>query len=298
MTMRRCALLNADSAYFVPHFAVTWTIYWSGLTANVASRDIGAPQAVAAIESIIETVAGHLDLDPLEVRRRNCYGGQERLTTHFGQVISNNTLPVLIDRLAETAGYDRRREELLGFNKTSPSHLRGLALTPMKYGVAVTPPAKYDGNAQVNVDLDGTIRVAIGRPAMSRTFATMFRQRIADHFGVATETVRILTRWTGEMHTARTVPPPGVDLDGPAAFRACEMLRDRLAAAAARQLAEPIGDAPTLPGDIRFERSNVFDVRRPDRCLSFIELVGAVTLKMSIWACEGSMPPPLSISIA
>ena len=267
------ALLNADSAYFVPHFAVTWTIYWSGLPANVRSRGVGEPQAVAAIENVIEEIARHLTLDPLEVRRRNCYGGPARNTTHFGQTIAKSTLPVLIDQLAESSGYDRRREAALRFNEGSHGHRRGLALTPVKYGNAHASQRRHDGHAQVNIEPDGTINVAIGRPKMGPTARMIFHQQIADHFGAAIEAVKLTRRSSAEPDTAPAPAHDGVDLDGPAAFRACELLRDRLARLAARHLAAPAHDEPTAPGDIRFERGRVFDVRRPDRCLSFTELV-------------------------
>ena len=132
------SLLHADNAYFIPNFAASGTVCRTNLPSNTAMRGFGGPQGIAAIENVIEEVAAHLGLDALEVRRRNCYGGAGRDTTPYGQVVANNTLPLIIDRLAETSDYVRRRAEALRFNAASVTHLRGLALLPVKFGISFT----------------------------------------------------------------------------------------------------------------------------------------------------------------
>ncbi len=103
------SLFHADNAYFVPNIAVTGTVCRTNLPSNTAMRGFGAPQAIAAIEHVIEEIAAHLDLDPLDVRQQNCYGGAGRDTTHYGQVVANNSLPAILDRLAAAGDYAGRR---------------------------------------------------------------------------------------------------------------------------------------------------------------------------------------------
>ena len=128
---------------------------------------------------MIEEIAAYLGIDALEVRRRNCYGGAGRDTTPYGQVVANNTLPVLIDRLAETADYVAVATEIARFNAASRTQLRGLALTPVKFGISFTRRTLNQANALVNIYLDGTIQVSTGGTEMGQGLNTKIRQIVA-----------------------------------------------------------------------------------------------------------------------
>ena len=173
------SMLHTDNAYFIPNIAVSGTVCRTNLPSNTAMRGFGGPQGIAAIENVIEEIAAYLGIDALEVRRRNCYGGPGRDTTPYGQVVANNTLPVLIDRLAETADYDRRRDEIARSNAASRTQLRGLALTPVKFGISFTRRALNQANALVNIYLDGTIQVSTGGTEMGQGLNTKIRQIVA-----------------------------------------------------------------------------------------------------------------------
>ena len=170
------SMLHADNAYFIPNIAVSGTVCRTNLPSNTAMRGFGGPQGIAAIENVIEEIAAFLGKDPLLVRRLNCYGGPGRDTTPYGQVVANNTLPALFDQLAMTADYVRRRTEILRFNATSRTQVRGITLLPVKFGISFTRRALNQASALVNVYLDGTIQVSTGGTEMGQGLNTKIRQ--------------------------------------------------------------------------------------------------------------------------
>jgi xanthine dehydrogenase large subunit len=268
------SLLHADNAYFIPHFAVSGTVCRTNRPPNTAMRGFGAPQGIAAIENVIEEVAAYLSLDALEVRRRNCYGCAGRDITPYGQVVSQNTLPRVIDRLAEMADYARRRAEAARWNAASPTHLRGLALTPVKFGISFTRRTLNQASALVNIYLDGTVQVSTGGTEMGQGLATKIRQLVADCFTLPLAAVRVMPTSTDKNNnTSPTAASASADLNGSAAVRACETLRAQLAETAARHFASAGDGIGPSPEHIRFENAAVTDLRRPGRRLGFAELV-------------------------
>jgi xanthine dehydrogenase molybdopterin binding subunit/xanthine dehydrogenase small subunit len=268
------SMLHADNAYFIPNVAISGTVCRTHLPSNTAMRGFGGPQGIAAIENIIEEISAHLGLDPLEVRRRNCYGGAGRDTAPYGQVVSNNTLPVLLDRLAESAGYSRRFQEAARFNASSPTYVRGLALVPVKFGISFTRRTLNQASALVNIYLDGTIQVSTGGTEMGQGLFTKIRQLVADQFALPLEMVRVMPTSTEKNNnTSPTAASASTDLNGTAAVRACEILRGRLAEIAAGKLASLAdGIAPSAP-HVRFQCAEVYDLRRPGQRLAFRELI-------------------------
>ena len=219
------SMLHTDNAYFIPNVAVSGTVCRTNLPSNTAMRGFGGPQGIAAIENVIEEIAAYLGIDPLEVRRRNCYGGSGRDTTPYGQVVTNNTLPVLIDRLAETADYACRRDEIARSNAASRTHLRGIALTPVKFGISFTRRTLNQANALVNIYLDGTIQVSTGGTEMGQGLNTKIRQIVAAEFAVPLEAVRVMPASTEKNNnTSPTAASASTDLNGTAALRAARSL--------------------------------------------------------------------------
>jgi xanthine dehydrogenase large subunit len=268
------SMFHVDNAYFIPNFAVSGTVCRTNLPSNTAMRGFGGPQGIAAVENVIEEIAAFLGVDPLEVRRRNCYGGPGRDTTHYGQVVANNTLPILLDQLARTADYARRRAEIVRFNETSDTELRGIALTPVKFGISFTRRALNQASALVNVYLDGSIQVSTGGTEMGQGLNTKIRQIVAAEFGLPLESVRVMPASTEKNNnTSPTAASASTDLNGTAALRACEMIKGRLAEFAARHFAAAADEIETSASQICFECAAVYDIRRPDIRLDFRELV-------------------------
>lgn len=279
-------MLHTDNAYYIPNIEITGTVCRTNLPSNTAFRGFGGPQGVAAIENIIEEIAGRLGIDALEVRRRNCYGIGERNVTPYGQVIQHNPLPKMFDRLVESARYKERRAEIQTFNRESRRALRGLALTAVKFGISFTRRTLNQGNALVNVYTDGTIQVSTGGTEMGQGLNTKIRQLVAGQFDLPAEAVLVMPTSTEKNNnTSPTAASAGTDLNGTAAVRACEQIRQRLAEVAARHFASTPEGIEASPPDIRFEQGRVFDIRKPHERLTFAELVAlAYELRVDLGA--------------
>jgi xanthine dehydrogenase large subunit len=267
-------LLHAENAYYIPHVEFSGTACRTNLPSNTAFRGFGGPQAVAAMENVIEEIAAYLGLDAYEVRRRNCYGAGERAVTPYGQVVHNNTLPALLERLAETAEYRTRLAAVRAFNAESRGWLRGLSLIPVKFGISFTRRTLNQANALVNIYLDGTAQVSTGGTEMGQGLNTKIRQLVAGEFALPPESVTVMPTSTEKNNnTSPTAASASTDLNGTAAVRACEALRQRLAEVAARHFASPEEGLEASPLHVHFEAGGVLDLRRPDRRLGFAELV-------------------------
>src|SRR5262249_32929549 len=129
-------LLHAENAYFIPDVEFTGTVCRTNKPSNTAFRGFGGPQAVAAMGDVIGEVAAHLGVDAFQVRRKNCYGIDSNNVTPYGQVVRNNTLPAVLDGIATSSGYAERRAAASDFNRRSRTHLRGIALTLVKFGIS------------------------------------------------------------------------------------------------------------------------------------------------------------------
>jgi xanthine dehydrogenase large subunit len=281
-------LLHAENAYSIPHVDFSGTVCRTNLPSNTAFRGFGGPQAVAVMENIIEEIAVYLGLDAYEVRRRNCYGEAGRDVAPYGQRFTGSDLPQLLEQLAKTARYKERLAAIRAFNsgahhgaeqangsvtKGVPgSFIKGISLVPVKFGISFTRKTMNQANALVNLYLDGTIQVSTGGTEMGQGLNTKIRQLVADQFDLPVEAVLVLPTSTDKNNnTSPTAASASTDLNGAAAARACEVLRQRLAEVAALRLV-PKGMEPSAV-HVSFESGTVFDVRKPDVRLTFRELV-------------------------
>jgi xanthine dehydrogenase large subunit len=223
------ALLHAENAYYLPHCEVTGRVCRTNLPSNTAFRGFGGPQAVAAIENVIEEIATHLQIDSYRVRRVNCYGVSERNDTPYGQFVGKNTLPAVLDRLFESSDYSKRRAEAAEFNARSRTHLKGIALTPVKFGISFTRKAMNQANALVHVQTDGSVQVSTGGTEMGQGLNTKIRQLVADEFRIPIDDVRVMPTSTERNHnTSPTAASASTDLNGTAAVKACREIKQRL----------------------------------------------------------------------
>src|SRR5262249_18543541 len=150
----------------------------------------------------------------------------------------NNTLPTVLDQLAETSDYVRRRTAAARFNAKSRTHARGVALTPVKFGISFTRRTLNQAGALVNIYRDGTIQASTGGTGEGQGLNTKIAQIVADAFALPIESVRVMPASTEKIpNTSPTAASASTDLNGTAALRACETLKERLAAAAVTALA-------------------------------------------------------------
>ncbi len=265
-------LLHGENAYFIPHVAFTGTVCRTNLPSNTAFRGFGGPQAVAAMENVIEEIAGFLGIDALEVRRRNLYGNDTDNVAPYGQVVRDHRLPEIIDRLAASAQYAERRVAAAEFNASSPTHLKGIAMTPVKFGISFTRRTMNQANALVNIFLDGTVQVSTGGTEMGQGLNTKLRQIVADQFGIVADAVRVMDTSTEKNHnTSPTAASASTDLNGAAVVRACEPIRDRIAGVAAAMLADV--NIEPAPSSMAFADGWILDIRALERRLPFTTVV-------------------------
>lgn len=132
------AMLHTDNCYFIPDFSILGRAWKTNLPSNTAFRGFGGPQGMAVVETVIDRVARYLRKDAAEIRHRNFYGLESRNITHYGQIVENNRLFLLYDQLMESSEYVRRRKEVNTFNASNEFYKKGLAMTPVKFGISFT----------------------------------------------------------------------------------------------------------------------------------------------------------------
>ena len=266
-------LLHAENAYWIPHIEVVGQVCRTNFPPNTAFRGFGGPQAIGAIENVIERIAEHLNLDSVEVRSRNLYGIDCHNVTPYGQVFTGNHLPEIFRHLVTTSNYHQRRREITQRNQDDRLVLRGLALTPVKFGISFTSKFLNQGNALVNVYEDGSIQVSTGGTEMGQGLNTKIRQLVADEFGVSYQDVLVMPTSTEKNNnTSPTAASAGTDLNGAAAVDACRAIRERLAHFAATLFACPENGLIPSPTHVEFAQGRVSDLRQPGEGMKFGDL--------------------------
>ena len=263
------AMTHVDNAYYIPNARIVGRVCRTNTPPNTAFRGFGGPQGVATIESIIEEIGCLLKVDPLGVRLKNLYGTGDRNVTPYGQTFHHNNLPVLFDELIRRSDYRKRREEVASFNAGSKTHLRGISLTAVKFGISFNTKFLNQANALVNIYLDGTMQVSTGATEMGQGVNTKIRQLVAGEFGIDPEAVAVMITSTEKNNnTSATAASSAADLNGKAAVDACRKIRERLAVCAAGMIGNGADAA-----DVRFEDGVVFEEGQPGKRIPFPALV-------------------------
>ena len=224
------AIFHADNAYFLQDVDIASYRLKTNTQSHTAFRGFGGPQGVIVIESILGDIARTLALDPLDVRKRNLYGMQERNVTHYGMTVEDNILLPLLSKLQQTSNYDERKASVSRWNAGSPVIKRGIALTPVKFGISFTATLFNQAGALVHVYLDGSVQVNHGGTEMGQGLNTKVAQIVADELGVAFERVMSTASDTSKIPNASaTAASAGTDLNARAAQYAARTVRDNLA---------------------------------------------------------------------
>ena len=223
------AVCHLDNAYFLEHVDIVSHRCKTHTVSNTAFRGFGGPQGMMVIERVLDDIARTLGLDPLAVRRTNLYGTEERNVTHYGQVIEDNILPAMIDRLAEEADYTQRRRSVGQWNAANAIIKRGIALTPVKFGISFNATLYNQAGALVHVYTDGTVLLNHGGTEMGQGLHTKVAQVVATELGVPLDAVRVTTTDTSKVpNTSATAASSGADLNGKAAQAAAQTIKQRL----------------------------------------------------------------------
>jgi xanthine dehydrogenase large subunit len=225
------AIFHSDNAYFLEDVAIHSWRCKTHTQSHTAFRGFGGPQGVIAIERILGDVARALGKDPLDVRMVNLYGVNERHTTHYAMRVEDNILDPLMSKLALTSRYRERRAAIAEWNTRSPVLKRGLALTPVKFGISFTATLFNQAGALVHVYTDGSVQVNHGGTEMGQGLNTKVAQIVADELGVPLARVLVTAADTSKIPNASaTAASSGTDLNGRAAQFAARNVRDNLAA--------------------------------------------------------------------
>ena len=231
------AIFHSDNAYFLQDVDIASYRCKLNTQSHTAFRGFGGPQGVIVIEAILGDIARHLNLDPLDVRLRNLYSDEpiagtalKRDTTHYQMKVEGNILLPLLSKLELSAQYRPRSEAILAWNKSSPVVKRGIAITPVKFGISFTATLFNQAGALVHVYTDGSVQVNHGGTEMGQGLHTKVAQIVADELGVPFERVLCTASDTSKIPNASaTAASAGTDLNGRAAQFAARHVRDNLA---------------------------------------------------------------------
>lgn len=246
------ALFHMDNCYFYPAVRARSEPLRTNTVSNTAFRGFGGPQGMVGAERFIEEVAYATGLDPLEVRKRNLYGGEGREITPYHQPVEDMIAGAVIDDLEHSCDYRARQAAIRAFNKESPVIKRGIALTPVKFGISFTATWYNQAGALVHVYTDGTVALNHGGTEMGQGLHQKVAQVAAQAFGIGLDQIRITATTTGKVpNTSATAASSGSDLNGMAALHACETIKARLAAFAAEHWQEKPEAIAFLPGRVQ-----------------------------------------------
>ena len=266
------AMVHIDNAYFLPHVAITGLIGKTHLVSNTAFRGFGGPQGMLVGEEVLDRVARYLGLAPHDVRERNFYRAgttPDRNTTPYHQPVVDNPLDALWMQLKRDSDFSARQERLAQFNAAHANTKRGLAITPVKFGISFNKTEYNQAGALVHVYLDGSIQLNHGGTEMGQGLHTKMLGVAARVLGVSSERIQLMTTSTDKVpNTSATAASSGSDLNGQAVKVACETLLSRLAPVAAQLLDGAVDE-------IAFADDAVFLRTQPNSRLRFEEVVSA-----------------------
>jgi xanthine dehydrogenase large subunit len=245
-------MFHSDNSYFMPDVHVGSRRLKTNTVSNTAFRGFGGPQGMLVVEHVMDRIAWATGRDPLDVRLANLYA-PGRDVTPYGQTVEDpQTLRSLIETLERTSDYRARREEIAAFNAGSRFLRKGLALTPVKFGISFTLMHLNQAGALVHVYQDGSVHLNHGGTEMGQGLYIKVAQIVAEEFGIAAERVRITATTTAKVpNTAPTAASSGTDLNGMAALLAAREIKARMSAHAAERFG-------VVEGEIVFRDDRVF----------------------------------------
>ncbi|MFN8610838.1 MAG: xanthine dehydrogenase molybdopterin binding subunit [Vulcanimicrobiota bacterium] len=254
------ALFHLDNCYYIPNVEFTGRVGKTNNCSHTAYRGFGGPQGMIYIEEIMDRVARHLGLPPELVRERNLYHGDGATnTTHYGQHLDDNRIPAIWASLRDEQKLTERRAAVAEWNRKHKHRKRGLAMTPVKFGISFTASFLNQAGALVLIYRDGTVQVNHGGTEMGQGLYTKIRGVAMRELGISAEHVRVMKTRTDKVpNTSATAASSGADLNGAAVKAACETLRARLAEVAAGMLAEQ--GRPTFAEELVFADDHIGDL--------------------------------------
>ena len=287
------AMFHVDNAYYFPNLEVSGQVAKTHIASNTAFRGFGGPQGMLAVEEVMDRVARRLGLRPEAVRERNFYHGRgETNTTHYGQEIGDFRLPALWRQLKESARFEARREEIALWNRGQTGVKRGLAITPVKFGISFTYTAYNQAGALVLLYRDGTAQVNHGGTEMGQGLHTKILGVAVRELGLPPGRIRLMTTATDKVpNTSATAASSGSDLNGMAVQDACRQLLDRLRPFAVEMIRERFGTS-AAPETLRFENGMVHVQGKPEEPIDSMDLVERAFMERVSLSAQGFYATP------
>ena len=266
------AMVHIDNAYFCPHVSIEGLIAKTNLPSNTAFRGFGGPQGMLVGEEIMDRIARHLRLPPHQVRERNFYAGDgssERNTTPYGQVLCDLPMRELWQELKASSDFDGRMLAIETFNATHAQRKRGLAITPVKFGISFNKVEYNQAGALVHIYTDGSVQLNHGGTEMGQGLHSKMLAVASRCLGIDVARIQIMVTSTDKVpNTSATAASSGSDLNGQAVKAACETLLARMRPVAATLL-------QCEADEVEFAEDTVFRRAEPSRRLPFVEVVQA-----------------------
>ena len=251
-------MFHADNAYHLPEVSIRTRRLLTHTVSNTAFRGFGGPQGMLAMERAIDHIAQTLQADPLDVRKANFYAPGRDVTPYGQRVEDCGTLLPLVERLEQSSDYRARRAGILAFNQLSPILKKGIALTPVKFGISFTLMHLNQAGALVHVYADGSVSLNHSGTEMGQGLNQKVRQVVATAFGLPVAAVRVTATATDKVpNGGPTAASAGSDLNGMAALDACTQITQRMAAAAAEKLGLPVEEVTFFDGKVGSPATNI-----------------------------------------
>ncbi len=247
------AMFHADNAYYLPAARITSYRCKTNTCSNTAFRGFGGPQGMVGIERVIDHIAFELGKDPAEVRAVNYYDppGGERVATPYFMEIEDNIIHELGRALLESSEYRTRRQATAAFNAENEVLKKGLAFTPVKFGISFTLTHMNQASALVHIYTDGSVHLNHGGTEMGQGLFVKVAQVAAESFQIDLDRVKITATSTGKSaNTSPTAASSGSDVNGMAVRNACEEIKGRLVAFACERWQAKPEDVRFLPGRV------------------------------------------------
>jgi len=274
MSILERAMLHADNAYSLPNVQIIGKAWKTNLPSNTAFRGFGGPQGMAVIENAIDKIARFLTKDPAEIRHLNFYDQEPDVFTPYGQRIENNHLFKMYDKLLVSSEYFKRKEEIIIFNKANEFVKRGIALTPVKFGISFTNSFLNQAGALVNIYTDGTVLVNHGGTEMGQGLHTKMLQIASSELGITPDRVKVNATNTSKVpNTSPTAASSGSDINGMAVKNAIDIIKSRLMDVVIPELEKLNNGKTTIKENVVFENNFIYDKENSDNKISFDDII-------------------------
>jgi xanthine dehydrogenase large subunit len=223
------ALLHLDNAYYISDIEATNYLCKTNISTSTAFRGFGGNQGMMAIENIIDNISRYLKKDPLEIRKKNFYQNNKKNITHYGMSIQDNVINEIFRKLEKKSNYKKRYLEIKKFNEKNKFKKKGIAITPVKFGISFTTIHLNQAGALIHVYTDGSVHLNHGGIEMGQGTHTKIAQLVANSFGLPYGLVYISSTNTSKVpNTSASAASSTTDLNGAAALNAVSKIKQNL----------------------------------------------------------------------